>query len=146
MDDEDGREPDNYEFKSPKAWKDLVVRQNKNPETTKFVGPLDTYLNKTSIRSIAFSQHKVRWKKIVDADLYSKTAQRGIPRMQRTYIAGADKMIKRSPPFFKDSKKPHTTSVDCTNSDLPDNSQRSFDRKGIFNNKVAFEKTILSGG
>ena len=74
LNDEEGLEHDDREFITPKAWKDLIVRKNKNPELVKFHGPLDTYLTKTSLRAIAFSQHKVRWKRIVDADLYSKTA------------------------------------------------------------------------
>ena len=82
VNDEAGMPPDTGELIQPKAWKDLIVRQNKDPEHIKIEGPLDTYLNKTSLRSIAFSQHKARWKRIVDADLYSKTAQRGIPKMQ----------------------------------------------------------------
>ena len=33
VNDEEGREDDDGEFPQPKAWKDLIVRKNKNPET-----------------------------------------------------------------------------------------------------------------
>ena len=69
LNDEEDRESDGAAV-TPKAWKDLIVRRTKDPEVQPFHGPLDTYLTKTSIRAIAFSQHKVRWKRIVDADLY----------------------------------------------------------------------------
>ena len=41
----------------------------------------DKYLTKTNLKTINLSKNKARWKRIVDKDLYSRTDQRGIPKL-----------------------------------------------------------------
>ena len=39
----------------------------------------DTHMTKTAMTAIAFNENKKRWQKIIDNDLYSKTAKKGNP-------------------------------------------------------------------
>ena len=61
----------------------------------------DTYLTKTSIRSIKFSENKQRWNRLIKNDLYSKTLGHGVPTLQRIEIK--ERRFVRSPPFFADT-------------------------------------------
>lgn len=43
----------------------------------------DRFLTQTKLRAIDHSNNQIRWKKIIEKDLYSKTPGRGLPVMRR---------------------------------------------------------------
>ena len=65
--------------KNPKPYASYVVRLKQEPKTKRAKNKFDTYLTKTSLRAIKFSENKKRWQRIIKNDLYSKTVGRGIP-------------------------------------------------------------------
>lgn len=64
-------------------YSDYMVKLKKEPQYKIALNKFDTYMTKTSLRAIKFSENKKRWARIVDNDLYSKTSGRGIPTLQR---------------------------------------------------------------
>lgn len=80
------------------------MRLREEPKHKRAKNRFDTYLTKTSIRAIKFSENKKRWHRLVSNDLYSKTERRGVPALQRVEIK--DMKYVRSPPFFKESPSP----------------------------------------
>jgi hypothetical protein len=77
--DENGEDPDNFDgpllterCAHPEK---LVIKLSGGRDGTgkpeKFKSTYQKYLNKTEIRNILHSQHRKRWQKIVDSDLYS---------------------------------------------------------------------------
>ena len=56
-----------------------MVRLKEEPVYKRVKNKYDTYLTKTSMRAIKFSENKQRWLRLVENDLYSKTAGKGVP-------------------------------------------------------------------
>ena len=67
--------------KKRKAHSEFVVRLKKPPHFKFVKNKYDSYLTKTSLRAINFSENKKRWMRIIEKDLYSKTENRGVPRL-----------------------------------------------------------------
>lgn len=67
-----------------------------------FEGFYDKYLTNTQLRTIRHTNNIMRWKKIVDADLYSKTPSHGIPIHPQKALKG-DKVVS-VPRFFSQTK------------------------------------------
>ena len=68
--DQDSEE---VETKENKPYSSYIVRMKDEPKSKNIKNRFDTYLTKTSIRAIKFSENKKRWQRIVENDLYSKT-------------------------------------------------------------------------
>ena len=64
-----------------KPYNEYVVRLKQEPKFRRAKNKYDTYLTKTSMRAIKFSENKRRWHRIINKDLYSKTDGRGIPAL-----------------------------------------------------------------
>ena len=67
--------------KKRKPYSSYIVRLKKEPKYKRALNKFDTYLTKTSMRAITFSENKKRWQRIISNDLYSKTVGRGIPAL-----------------------------------------------------------------
>ena len=74
-------EADNETGSSMKPYNEYVVRLKEEPTFRRAKNKYDTYLTKTSMRAIKFSENKRRWHRIINKDLYSKTDGRGIPAL-----------------------------------------------------------------
>ena len=70
---------DRDERRRQKPHSKYVVRTKIAPQYGPAKNRFDTYLTKTSMRAISFSENKQRWQRIINNDLYSKTKNRGIP-------------------------------------------------------------------
>ena len=88
-------------MKPEKRHHEYLVRTKKAPKFKFAKNKYDTYLTKTSLRAIKFSENKKRWQRLIDNDLYSKTQNRGVPKLQRVEIK--DNKLVKSPRFFQDS-------------------------------------------
>ena len=80
-DDNGDKDSEESERKRNKPYSTYIVRQKIEPQYKRALNKFDTYLTKTSMRAIKFSENKKRWQRIIANDLYSKTAGRGIPAM-----------------------------------------------------------------
>lgn len=76
-DDDSGE--DSEEKRNKKPYASYVVRLKNEPKYKRAKNKFDTYLTKTSLRAIKFTENKKRWQRIIKNDLYSKTVGRGIP-------------------------------------------------------------------
>jgi hypothetical protein len=61
----------------------VTFRRGKEPEPMSFKGFYEKYMTKTQLRTINHTANRTRWKKIIEADLYSRTEQGGVPIMKR---------------------------------------------------------------
>ena len=67
---------------------EYIVRMKEEPKYKVAKNRFDSYLTKTSMRAITFSENKKRWQRVIDKDLYSKTLNRGVPTLQRVELRG----------------------------------------------------------
>ena len=84
--DDDSDSLDFEEKRRHKKYSDYVVRLKVEPQYRRARNKFDSYLTKTQMKAIIFSENKRRWQRIIDKDLYSKTEGRGIPTLQRVEL------------------------------------------------------------
>ena len=64
-----------------KNYETYLVRLRNAPVHKRVKNKYDSYLTKTGMKAIEFAENKKRWQKVIDSDLYSKTAGRGVPTL-----------------------------------------------------------------